>query len=147
MQLVIICARRQGLAGRNSNGTTGGTSPRSGRGGRRFKSCHSDQYLAEFHQSSGTDYGTDTSFVLVSAKICCHSGDHKPSASAAASSSPRQPFSANAVVANAISIAGAPAVVDLHIPAAVQPNCCSPVYGSFVIAITSTSTSMPGHAS
>jgi hypothetical protein len=25
------------------------------------KSCHSDQYLAEFHQSSGTDYGTDTS--------------------------------------------------------------------------------------
>src|SRR5215469_15898978 len=51
------------------------------------KSCHSDQYLAEFHQSSGTDYGTDTSFVLVPSKICCHSGDHKPSASAAALSS------------------------------------------------------------
>ena len=27
---------------------------------RKFKSCHSDQYLAKFQQSSGTDYGTDT---------------------------------------------------------------------------------------
>ena len=71
---------------------------RSGRGGRRFKSCHSDQYLAEFHQSSGTDYGSDTSFVLVSSNICCHSGDHKPSVSAAALSSRRRgPTKARAV--------------------------------------------------
>jgi hypothetical protein len=35
-----------------------------------FKSCHSDQYLAEFHQSSGTDYGTDTSFALASFRNC-----------------------------------------------------------------------------
>ena len=52
--------------------------PCSGRGGRRFKSCHSDQYLAEFYQSSGTDYGTDTSLVFAVAKaqyrkhcMCC----------------------------------------------------------------------------
>src|SRR3974377_1032592 len=54
------------------------------------KSCHSDQYLAEFHQSSGTGYGTDTSFVLVSSNICCYTGDTKPSGSAAALSSPRR---------------------------------------------------------
>jgi len=29
------------------------------------KSCHSDQYLAESHQSSGTDYGTDTPIAVV----------------------------------------------------------------------------------
>jgi len=34
--------------------------PRSGRGGRRFKSCHSDQYLAKFSIQSGTTSGTDT---------------------------------------------------------------------------------------
>ena len=52
--------------------------PCSGRGGRRFKSCHYDQYLAEFHQSSGTDYGADTSLVFAVAKaqyrkhcMCC----------------------------------------------------------------------------
>jgi hypothetical protein len=32
--------------------------PRSGRGGRRFKSCHSDQYLAEIETLAGTDCGT-----------------------------------------------------------------------------------------
>jgi hypothetical protein len=32
--------------------------PGSGRGV-RFKSCHSDQWLAEFHQSSGTTSGTE----------------------------------------------------------------------------------------
>jgi hypothetical protein len=39
---------------------------------------NSDQYLAEFHQSSGTDYGTDTSLVFAFAKaqyrkhcMCC----------------------------------------------------------------------------
>src|SRR5262245_12185092 len=33
-------------------------SPRSGRGGRRFKSCHSDQYLADNTTITGTDCGT-----------------------------------------------------------------------------------------
>ena len=33
--------------------------PRSGRGGRRFKSCHSDQYLTCFPDVTGTDCGTD----------------------------------------------------------------------------------------
>ena len=32
--------------------------PRSGRGGRRFKSCHSDQHLAEIKMLTGTDCGT-----------------------------------------------------------------------------------------
>ena len=32
--------------------------PRSGRGGRRFKSCHSDQYLAEIQELRGTVCGT-----------------------------------------------------------------------------------------
>jgi hypothetical protein len=36
-----------------------GSAPRSGRGGRRFKSCHSDQYLAEIPKFPGTDCGTD----------------------------------------------------------------------------------------
>jgi hypothetical protein len=34
--------------------------PRSGRGGRRFKSCHSDQYLAEFSIVAATDIATET---------------------------------------------------------------------------------------
>ena len=33
--------------------------PRSGRGGRRFKSCHSDQYLADFLGASPTDSPTE----------------------------------------------------------------------------------------
>src|SRR5260370_19505343 len=37
-----------------------GSAPRSERGGRRFKSCHSDQYLADFQLLPGTDCGTDT---------------------------------------------------------------------------------------
>jgi hypothetical protein len=32
-----------------------GSAPRSGRGGRRFKSCHSDQHLAEFSSRFATD--------------------------------------------------------------------------------------------
>ena len=35
-----------------------GRAPRSGRGGRRFKSCHSDQYLAHFPNGSATGYAT-----------------------------------------------------------------------------------------
>src|ERR1700730_3118110 len=38
-----------------------GSAPRSGRGGRRFKSCHSDQGLAEIPTSTGTDCGTVSS--------------------------------------------------------------------------------------
>jgi hypothetical protein len=34
--------------------------PRSGRGGRRFKSCHADQYLPKVFVRSGTTSGTDT---------------------------------------------------------------------------------------
>src|SRR5262249_41792786 len=34
--------------------------PRSGRGGRRFKSCHSDQQLSKLCLQSGTTSGTDT---------------------------------------------------------------------------------------
>jgi hypothetical protein len=36
--------------------------PRSGRGGRRFKSCHSDQYLAGFYIAAATDIATETEF-------------------------------------------------------------------------------------
>jgi hypothetical protein len=36
------------------------SAPRSGRGGRRFKSCHSDQHLAKLPVPSGTTSGTDT---------------------------------------------------------------------------------------
>jgi hypothetical protein len=39
--------------------------PRSGRGGRRFKSCHSDQYLTKFFFRSGTTSGTDTPIAVV----------------------------------------------------------------------------------
>jgi hypothetical protein len=35
-----------------------GSAPRSGRGGRRFKSYHSDQYLAEISQHSATPCAT-----------------------------------------------------------------------------------------
>jgi hypothetical protein len=38
-----------------------GSAPRSGRGGRRFKSYHSDQHLAEIPTSTGTDCGTVSS--------------------------------------------------------------------------------------
>jgi hypothetical protein len=38
-----------------------GSAPRSGRGGRRFKSCHSNQHLAEIPTSTGTDCGTVSS--------------------------------------------------------------------------------------
>ena len=38
-----------------------GSAPRSGRGGRRFKSCHSDQHLAEIKTFIGTDSGTVSS--------------------------------------------------------------------------------------
>ena len=34
-----------------------GSAPRSGRGGRRFKSCHSDQYLARSEAPTGTETG------------------------------------------------------------------------------------------
>ena len=35
-----------------------GSAPRSGRGGRRFKSCHSDQHLADFQTRFATGYAT-----------------------------------------------------------------------------------------
>ena len=35
-----------------------GSEPRSGRGGRRFKSCHSDHHLAQITTFTGTDCGT-----------------------------------------------------------------------------------------
>ena len=37
-----------------------GSAPRSGRGGRRFKSCHSDHHLAQCDNQSGTNIGTET---------------------------------------------------------------------------------------
>jgi hypothetical protein len=37
--------------------------PRSGRGGRRFKSCHSDQYLAEISKYSATPCATPCAYV------------------------------------------------------------------------------------
>ena len=39
-------------------GSTLIAAPRSGRGGRRFKSCHSDQHLAENSTRRATDYAT-----------------------------------------------------------------------------------------
>jgi hypothetical protein len=36
-----------------------GSAPRSGRGGRRFKSCHSDHYLAEIESAIATGSATD----------------------------------------------------------------------------------------
>jgi hypothetical protein len=57
-----------------------GSAPRSGRGGRRFKSCHSDQHLAEIPTSTGTDCGTVSSdahaiasFELLAATPGCYS--------------------------------------------------------------------------
>jgi hypothetical protein len=44
--------KRNGLAG---------SAPRSGPAGRRFKSCRSDQHLAEIPTSTGTDCGTVSS--------------------------------------------------------------------------------------
>jgi hypothetical protein len=44
-------------------GAQPGSAPRSGRGGRRFKSYHSDQYLAEIPTSTGTGCGTVSSDV------------------------------------------------------------------------------------
>ena len=38
--------------------------PRSGRGGRRLKSCHSDQHLAEIKTLTGTDCGTVSRVLL-----------------------------------------------------------------------------------
>src|SRR5262249_14858765 len=37
-----------------------GRAPRPGRGGRRFKSCHSDQHLADFLKALPTDIPTET---------------------------------------------------------------------------------------
>src|SRR5580700_6443543 len=37
-----------------------GRAPRSGRGGRRFKSCRSDQHLPDHLVSSATGYATDS---------------------------------------------------------------------------------------
>ena len=37
---------------------SGSGAQRSGRGGRRFKSCHSDQYLAQFRDKSATPCAT-----------------------------------------------------------------------------------------
>jgi hypothetical protein len=40
------------------------------------KSCHSDHYLAKFHQSSGTDYGTESLQLTVDAPRCfAYAGD------------------------------------------------------------------------
>src|SRR6202008_3910307 len=38
-----------------------GSAPRSGRGGRRFKSCHSDHYLAEVRPLRGTPWAASSS--------------------------------------------------------------------------------------
>jgi hypothetical protein len=51
------CQRRRSVA-------QPGRAPRSGRGGRRFKSCHSDQYLAKIKMLAGTDCGTVSHVVL-----------------------------------------------------------------------------------
>jgi hypothetical protein len=45
-------------SGPNENECSAGR-PRSGRGGRRFKSCHSDQYLARVSNFTATDIATD----------------------------------------------------------------------------------------
>ena len=39
-----------------------GRAPRSGRGGRRFKSCHSDHYLADPETAFPTVFSTETMF-------------------------------------------------------------------------------------
>jgi hypothetical protein len=44
----------------NALANSAGPLPRSGGGGRRFKSCHSDQHLAKLPVPSGTTSGTDT---------------------------------------------------------------------------------------
>jgi Type IV secretory system Conjugative DNA transfer len=50
-----------------------GRLPRSGRGGRRFKSCHSDQHLAEIKTLTGTDCGTVSGFLIgfMGSSIAC----------------------------------------------------------------------------
>jgi len=53
--------RRASAMGKQASSDT----PRSGRGGRRFKSCHSDQHLAFFQDLTGTDCGTETRAVMV----------------------------------------------------------------------------------
>src|SRR5207253_2083735 len=45
-----------------------GSAPRSGRGGRRFKSCHSDQYLAQFGTATATDIATETRQATIMAR-------------------------------------------------------------------------------
>jgi hypothetical protein len=54
----------------------------SGRGGRRFKSCHSDQYLAEIETLAGTDCGT----VSLTAGV----GERQPSSNSKLSDEQRQ---------------------------------------------------------
>src|SRR5438270_13800642 len=68
-----------------------GRAPRSGRGGRRFKSCHSDQYLAEIMTLPGTDCvkrHTKLRVVLIAALALAVAA---PDAQAQAPSPPAQP--------------------------------------------------------
>jgi hypothetical protein len=44
------------LAKSDAPADRGGRAPRSGRGGRRFKSCHSNQHLEEIKTFTGTDW-------------------------------------------------------------------------------------------
>jgi hypothetical protein len=47
------------------------SAPRSGRGGRRFKSCHSDHYLAENSKHSATPCATPCKYVVVATCARC----------------------------------------------------------------------------
>jgi hypothetical protein len=50
----------------------GASTPRLGRGGRRFKSCHSDHHLAEIKILTGTDCGTVSGDVQTALmRSCC----------------------------------------------------------------------------
>ena len=58
-RLRIIAAGDVTRAPFQAKNNQSGSAPRSGRGGRRFKSCHSDQHLAKILALTGTDCGTD----------------------------------------------------------------------------------------
>src|SRR5712671_986682 len=78
--VTLVCGLLAALAARQRQGyktacqrcrsvAQPGRAPRSGRGGRRFKSCHSDQHLAKIKMLAGTDCGTVSHVLLAS---CAH---------------------------------------------------------------------------
>jgi hypothetical protein len=78
------------------------TTPRSGRGGRRFKSCHSDQHVADFKNPLPADIPTETILPRVALPVCSPEWKSRADDPTTSNASPSERSSVSAFIQNGI---------------------------------------------